>query len=126
MEVLSTRYRLPIRSIARSSTKLSIASWPGPPSPGSRTRRLGADFAAMTSGWMVRAALSVLMTMVAAPERATGVHVEGCQVLTFPDTLLARVSIAPNSRQGSPGNARVDRGRHARFSARLDAPSRVT
>ena len=39
---------------------------PGPPSPGGRTRRLGADFAAMTSGWMVRAALSVLISVLTA------------------------------------------------------------
>ena len=34
--------------------------------PGSRTRRLGADFAAMTGGWMVRAALGVLISVVTA------------------------------------------------------------
>jgi len=34
--------------------------------PGSRTRRLGADFAALTSGWMVRAALSVLISVLTA------------------------------------------------------------
>jgi O-antigen/teichoic acid export membrane protein len=33
---------------------------------GSRTRRLGADFAALTSGWMVRVALSVLISVLTA------------------------------------------------------------
>ena len=35
-------------------------------SPGSRTRRVGADFAAMTSGWLVRVALSVLISVLTA------------------------------------------------------------
>jgi O-antigen/teichoic acid export membrane protein len=34
--------------------------------PGSRTWRLGADFAAMTGGWMVRAALGVLVSVLIA------------------------------------------------------------
>lgn len=34
--------------------------------PGSRTRRVGADFAAMTSGWLVRVALSVLISVLTA------------------------------------------------------------
>jgi O-antigen/teichoic acid export membrane protein len=38
----------------------------GPLAPGSRTRRLGADFAAMTSGWLARAALSVLISVLTA------------------------------------------------------------
>ena len=33
---------------------------------GSRTRRLGADFVAMTSGWVVRAALGVLISVITA------------------------------------------------------------
>jgi O-antigen/teichoic acid export membrane protein len=40
---------------------------PAPPrAPGSRTRRLGADFAAMTGGWMVRAVLALLISVVTA------------------------------------------------------------
>jgi len=34
--------------------------------PGGRTRRVGADFAAMTSGWMVRVALAVLISVLTA------------------------------------------------------------
>jgi O-antigen/teichoic acid export membrane protein len=34
--------------------------------PGSRTRRLGADFAALTSGWVMRAALGVLISVLTA------------------------------------------------------------
>ena len=33
---------------------------------GSRTRRLGADFLAMTSGWVVRAALGMFISVVTA------------------------------------------------------------
>ena len=34
--------------------------------PGSRTRRLGADFAALTTGWLMRAALGVLISVLTA------------------------------------------------------------
>ena len=34
--------------------------------PGSRTRRLGADFAALTSGWLMRAVLGVLISVLTA------------------------------------------------------------
>jgi O-antigen/teichoic acid export membrane protein len=43
--------------------------------PGSRTRRLGADFAAMTSGWLARAGLGVLISVLTArylPPEAMG------------------------------------------------------
>ena len=43
-----------------------MTSLAGQPSPGTRTRRLGADFAAMTSGWMARAALGVLISVLTA------------------------------------------------------------
>jgi O-antigen/teichoic acid export membrane protein len=43
-----------------------MTSTADPPLPGTRTRRLGADFAAMTSGWLVRAALSVLISVLTA------------------------------------------------------------
>ena len=43
-----------------------MTSVANPPSSGSRTRRLGADFAAMTSGWMARAVLGVLISVLTA------------------------------------------------------------
>jgi O-antigen/teichoic acid export membrane protein len=46
---------------ARAMTSLA-----GTASPGSRTRRLGADFVAMTTGWVGRAALGVLVSVLTA------------------------------------------------------------